>query len=166
MSTPHKKIMTIFCVYNREQILLGKIKKDGVLKDKYNGFGGKVEPNEDIAAAAKRELWEEARIVPLNFKKRGIIVSEFVAKGNPWEGNPVVEFHIFSTTKYTGVPIETNEMLPTWFKHSEIPYDNIWPDDKFWLPLLLAGKNFVGNLKLKNTNEILEFKLEEVENLC
>ena len=40
---------------------------------KYNGLGGKMEPNEDIAACMKREIFEEANIECLDLKLRGTI---------------------------------------------------------------------------------------------
>jgi hypothetical protein len=30
-------------------------------------------------------------------------------------------------------------MAPQWFPIDAIPYDKMWPDDRFWLPLLLQG---------------------------
>jgi hypothetical protein len=35
-------------------------------------------------------------------------------------------------------------MTPCWFAQAAIPYEHMWPDDKDWLPLLLAGKHFDG----------------------
>ena len=31
-------------------------------------------------------------------------------------------------------------MRPAWFKHSEIPYDQMWKDDTHWLPKVLDNK--------------------------
>ena len=157
-----KKIMTLCCVYNEKQILLGQIKKAGVLKGKYNGFGGKVELGETIEQAAKRELFEEAAIEPFEMQKRGVITFDFVPEGNPFEGKPLVEVHVFSVTKFKGEPQETVEMLPQWFDHDKIPYESMWPDDKFWLPLIFEGKNFQATFKLQDSNIILDYKIEEL----
>jgi hypothetical protein len=35
-------------------------------------------------------------------------------------------------------------MKPKWFEEGQIPYGNMWEDDKYWLPLFLEGKNFSG----------------------
>jgi 8-oxo-dGTP diphosphatase len=41
--------------------------------DKYNGLGGHVEANEDIHAAAVREVWEEAGIAVERLTLRGVV---------------------------------------------------------------------------------------------
>lgn len=74
--------------------------------------------------------------------------------------SPAFDVQIFSATTYEGTPIEyvdhrlrlaslfiafrTDEMRPEWFSIDEIPYHNMWADDIYWLPLLLAGKPFIG----------------------
>lgn len=158
-----KKLMTLCCVYDKEKILLGQIKKEGVLKDRYNGFGGKVEEGETVEQAAVRELGEECSIFPLDMKKCGIITFEFKPENNPFEGKPIIELHIFSVTKFEGEVSETNEMKPRWFFHNEIPYANMWPDDQYWLPLLLADKKFTGKFYLSDPKTIEKYKLKEVD---
>ena len=157
------KIMTVCCVHNGSQILLGEIKKEGPLKGKFNGFGGKVEEGETVEAAAKRELLEECCIVPLDMQKRGIINFIFDEEGNPFSGKPQVELHIYSVTEFEGEPTETNEMLPTWFSYDAIPYGKMWPDDQYWLPLVLKGKFFKGTFYLKDTELIKHYEFKEVD---
>lgn len=155
--------MTLCCVYNETHMLLGRIKKEGPLKGRYNGFGGKVEEGETIEQAAFRELKEECEIIPLDMQKRGIIVFEFEPEGNPFKGKPKVELHIFAVTKFDGNPTETKEMVPAWFAHDKIPYRLMWPDDKHWIPMLLEGKNFEGKFNFKNPDTITSHELKEVK---
>ena len=93
--------------------------------------------------------------------KRGVINFEF-------EGDPnALEVHIFEITKFEGEPAESDEMRPKWFSASEIPFDKMWPDDRYWMPLFLAGKKFQGRFlfdKPSNqeyTSRILEKELYE-----
>lgn len=157
--------MTMFSIYNDTHILLGEIIKEGKLKGMFNGFGGKVEAGESIQKAAERELQEEAGITPLDTKRRGIISFEFEEGGNPFEGAPDVEMHVFSATKFEGQPSQSREMNPTWFLHGDVPYDNMWPDDRYWLPLIFQGKNFTGKFLLKDPKTIISHNLKEVESL-
>jgi 8-oxo-dGTP diphosphatase/2-hydroxy-dATP diphosphatase len=128
----------------------------------YNGFGGKVEEGETIEQAAKRELTEECGIIPLDMRKRGVLQFEMQEAGNPFKFDPLMEVHVFSATQFQGEPVETQEMRPEWFGQSEIPYDNMWPDDRFWLPMLLSGKNFEGSFLLADKSTIISHELREV----
>lgn len=47
------KILTLVLVHDATKVLLG-MKKRGFGVGRWNGFGGKVEPNETIEEAAKR----------------------------------------------------------------------------------------------------------------
>jgi len=39
----------------------------------------------------------------------------------------------------------------------------MWPDDRHWLPLLLAGKKFVGKFSFNKEGELLNWTLKEVK---
>ncbi|MEA3323508.1 MAG: NUDIX domain-containing protein, partial [Patescibacteria group bacterium] len=51
--------LTLIIVFNENKILLG-MKKRGFGVGKWNGFGGKVEKNENIFESVERELLEES----------------------------------------------------------------------------------------------------------
>lgn len=160
-----KKILTLCLVYNKTHILLGEIKKDGQLKGRYNGFGGKVEEGETIEEAARRELAEEAGISlgASDLEKRGVLTFIMQEDGNPFDHSPQMEVHVFSVDGFRGNFQETTEMRPEWFAHGEIPYDSMWPDDKIWLPMLLKGKNFEGAFYLLDKDTISSYELKEVD---
>ena len=103
-----------------------------------NGFGGKVESGETIEEAARRELHEEVGIVAKNIERAGIL--DFTFALDPKQ----LEVHVFRVMSFSGTPIETDEMRPSWFTETSIPYAQMWPDDIYWLPILLAGKYFRG----------------------
>lgn len=131
------KVYTNAFVWEPEskRILLG-LKKRGFGEGIPNGFGGKVEPGETVLEAAARELQEEAGITA-TLVHAGTLL--FVVGSAP-----AFDVHIFSATSYEGTPTETDEMKPEWFSLDAIPYDKMWTDDIHWMPLLLAGKPFVG----------------------
>ena len=54
-------------------------------------------------------------------------------------------------------------MSPKWFDISSIPYDSMWPDDKYWFPLFLKGLKFSGYFKFQGHDDILEQTLETVD---
>jgi 8-oxo-dGTP diphosphatase/2-hydroxy-dATP diphosphatase len=145
-------------IQRNNEILLG-MKKRGFGEGKWNGFGGKLHEGESIEDGLKRESLEEAGIKLQEIKKIGIIDFEF-------EGDPkILEVHIFKCAKFEGEPVETEEMRPKWFPIDKIPYNTMWPDDKFWLPLLLEGKKFRGKFVFGKDTVILKHNLEVVEDL-
>lgn len=41
-------------------------------------------------------------------------------------------------------------MRPQWFAFTDVPYDQMWEDDKIWLPMLLNGQDpFYGRIYIK-----------------
>lgn len=150
-----KKLMTLVLVHQHPKVLLG-MKKRGFGAGRWNGFGGKVQPGETIEQAAAREMEEEAGIKVAKLEKFGRLDFEF-------QGNPeVLEMHMFKTSDYSGEPREGEEMKPQWYEASAIPLDQMWPDDKHWFPLFLAGKKFTGKFLFGKGDAVLEMKLTEV----
>ena len=159
-----KRILTLCIIYQHPKILLG-LKKRGFGKGRFNGFGGKVEKKESIEEAAKRETREEAGIDVTDLNKVGIIKFEFE------DDSSLLEVHIFKSENFTGEPKESDEMKPKWFDVKEIPFDKMWSDDKFWMPMLLKGKKFRGRFLFDRpsdedyTSNIIKKELIEVEKL-
>lgn len=150
--------MTTCIIYKHPKILLG-MKKRGFGEGKWNGFGGKVLPNEIIEVAAKRELLEEAGIEVEHLSKVGVLDFEF--KGR----KEILQVHFFKAENFSGEPIETEEMKPQWFNVNEIPIDKMWPDDQYWMPVFLKDKKFIGRFLYDEKENILEKELSETEDL-
>jgi 8-oxo-dGTP diphosphatase/2-hydroxy-dATP diphosphatase len=133
-----KKQYTLALVFKNNQILLG-MKKTGFGAGRWNGFGGKVEPGEAIIGAAKRELKEECGLDALEIREIGTLDFSF-------ESEPkLMEVHIFKITKYSGEPVETDEMRPEWFDLDKIPFEQMWSDDEHWFPYMLKDIKFTGS---------------------
>jgi 8-oxo-dGTP diphosphatase/2-hydroxy-dATP diphosphatase len=135
------------------------MKKRGFGAGRWNGFGGKVNEGETIEQAAKREMLEEASISTDNIKQLGVI--DFYWKDKP----DIIEVNIFKADNFGGIPTESEEMRPEWFDIKEIPFNQMWQDDKYWLPLFLENKKFRGKFTFDNNDNILEKQLNEVESI-
>lgn len=148
------RVLTLCMIYDDSRILLG-MKKRGFGAGKWNGFGGKVDKGEKILEAALRECKEEANISVLDIMLRGILRFTFE------ETDEVMEVHLFSGSKISGVIEETDEMRPEWFPRTAIPYGTMWADDPYWLPLILQGKNVEGRFHFKDFTTLIDHNVQE-----
>jgi len=126
------------------------MKKRGFGAGRWNGFGGNAEGGETPSETMIREIYEEAGIKVSKLIERGVLNFAFIGNGD------TIECHFFHITKWSGEPIESEEMRPQWFEVGKIPYNNMWPDDRYWLPLLLGGKKFKGSFLFGDENEIIK----------
>ena len=144
----------------RKKILLG-MKKRGFGVGKYNGFGGKVFPEETIEDAALREFQEESELRSSLENLKKVAEMDFFFPHKPEFDQTM---HAFLVEKWEGQPKETEEMAFEWFDLDKIPYNKMWDDDKYWLPKVLDGKilkaKFVfkpeGNEHINDQREIKE----------
>lgn len=158
--------VTLCVLVKDNRVLLG-MKKKKLGKGKYNAFGGKVEIGETIEEAALRELYEETGgKLPGNY---GVHAKEYCKVGeityifpDQPEHNQVM--HIYLVKQWQGETKETDEMTAEWFSYDKIPYEQMWDNDKHWLPLVLEGKKIRGKI-IHDENNTTEKHIEVVQNL-
>lgn len=148
--------MTLCTVVAGGRILLG-LKKKGLGTGLWNGFGGKVEPTETPAVAAARELREECSLIAHDLAQVGHL--NFYLPAQP---DAVLSVSFFRVTAFSGQPAESDEMAPRWFDLADIPYHQMWPDDRHWMPMLLAGKRFSGEVHFDESGRIQSHTIAEV----
>jgi 8-oxo-dGTP diphosphatase len=103
---------------------------------KYNGLGGKLEPEEDVVAGMRRELLEEALIEADELQLRGTLIwPGFGKDGEEWFA------FIFTITRWRGSPPATNhEGRLEWVPLARLLTLelNLWPGDPHFLPLVFG----------------------------
>jgi len=136
------------------QILLIR-KKRGLGAGKINGPGGKIDAGENAMQSAIRETFEELGVTPTGMREAGELFFEFL------DG---LRLHcaVFRADDVAGEPIETDEAVPLWTDVEAIPYDEMWADDRFWLPLLIRGERFRGAF-LFDGEKLLERRIEIID---
>ncbi len=121
----------VFLMHGDEVLLIDK--KTGYGAGRTNGPGGKLEPGETPRQCAERELHEEVCMRAQALTLTATI--RFVELDGPqWFG------YVFCGHTFDGTPTETVEARPRWHPINALPIDNMWPDDAFWLPRVLAGE--------------------------
>jgi len=134
------------------------IKKRGFGMNRWNGVGGKVdEQNENIGDAAKREAKEEISVDVKDLRK--VAKLSFYFPYNPKWDQMV---HVYLAENWDGDPKESDEMRPRWFTVNELPFDDMWPGDIFWLPEVLKGNLLRAEFKFGEKDVVLDKKVEIV----
>lgn len=154
-----KYLETTLCLLRKEDEILLALKKRGFGEGKYNGVGGKLEGEETPEDALIREVEEEIGVVLTKYEKVGFVEFDEFYKG---ERQNLV-FHLYFGYEWNGEIRETEEMKPEWFNVKDIPYDKMFPDDTYWLPLVIDGKKIKGYFKFDEEWNLLEKSIEDLE---
>ncbi|MCD8138505.1 MAG: 8-oxo-dGTP diphosphatase [Planctomycetaceae bacterium] len=122
LSPDRRRVLMVHRIARRHDDQLGK----------YNGLGGKMQPDEDVAACMVREIREEAGIEVTAMELRGTINwTNFGPKGEDWLG------FIFRITAFEGEPREASEEGPlAWVELDRLHELPMWEGDKHFLPLV------------------------------
>jgi 8-oxo-dGTP diphosphatase len=132
---PNMRATLVFLIRDGQILLIRK--KRGLGAGKINGPGGKIDPGETPAQCAVRETQEELGITVLDPEEIGVLHFNFV------DGLAIL-CHVFRATEHEGTAIETDEAIPLWTNLDAIPMDEMWADDKLWIPHLLKRQKFAG----------------------
>jgi 8-oxo-dGTP diphosphatase len=151
-----RDLATLVFVIRDGQILLIH-KKRGLGHGKVNGPGGKLDPGEDALTCATRECEEELGIRVRALECLGEHRFQFV------DGYSI-HCWVFRTSEYEGVAAETSEATPMWTPVNEIPYAQMWEDDRIWLPLVIAGQPFSARWVFDD-DHMLDYELDMVSHV-
>ncbi len=151
---------TLLFLLKDDQVLLA-MKKRGFGVGRYNGVGGKPEPDESIEQTLVRETQEEIGVTPTEFDKVAVLTFDELFKGEP----AIMRIHVYTATKWEGTPIETEEMKPKWFSKDQLPYDTMWPSDLIWLPRIVKGEKLNANIELDENDKMVSHNVTVVQKL-
>ncbi len=159
MTKPTKTLTLLFLRRGDEVLLAMKLRGFGA--GRWNGVGGKLEEEESIEEALVRETQEEIGVTPTRYEKVAIIEFDEHFKGEP----TIMYVHVFTADEWEGEPTTSEEMDPRWFVVSNVPYDDMWPDDPYWLPSVLEGKKVTASFTLDENDAITAHDVQIVDKL-
>ncbi len=153
-----KKFVTTLLLLRKDNQILLAMKKRGFGEGLYNGVGGKLEEGETPDMAMLRETKEEIDIVPTKYEKVAIMEFNEYVKGE--KANLI--FHLYIATEWDKEPSETEEMKPKWFDIDKIPYNQMFPDDKYWMPFILEGRKIKGFFEFDEKWNLLTYDINDL----
>ncbi len=141
------KEQTLCHIIDVDKLLLKRATR-GISQGRWNAPGGNIEEGETAEECAIREVFEET----------GLKVSELFDHGNlnfylDGKNELSVKAHLFSTTDFEGEAKSTEEGEVKWFDVDDVPLEEMWPDDEFWLSLMLAGRMFNADFYMSAGNK-------------
>ena len=148
---------TLLLLRRGDEVLLA-MKKRGFGVGRWNGVGGKLDEGETVEQAMIRECQEEIMVTPTNYQK----IAELDFHGGSTEEAWNMYVHVYISTEWQGEPTETEEMAPKWYNISEIPYEDMWDDDKYWMPQAFVGKSLKGHFTFDENDKLTGHEITEV----
>lgn len=145
---------TLCHIIKRNRLLLKRASR-GISKGKWNAPGGKLTGNESPLQSAKREVLEET----------GLKVKSAIYHGTMdyyLSGSKAVHTraYLFSTRNFEGNYRSTSEGILKWFAQNDLPFNQMWPDDRYWIPLMLAGSKFDATFFFdKNNSKVTRYTI-------
>jgi len=133
--TPTERAALCYVIEGGRILLIRK--KLGFGAGKISGPGGRIEPGESAADAARRETQEEIGVSPTGLAKAGELFFQF-ADGY------ALHCAVFTAQGAQGELVETKEAAPFWVETSAIPFAGMWADDALWMPWMLSKRPFRG----------------------
>jgi 8-oxo-dGTP diphosphatase len=140
----------VFVVRDGEILLIRKLR--GLGRGKINGPGGRLEAGESPRECAVREAKEELGIEPRDLAEAGQLCFQFL------DGYSI-HVTVFRAGDLDGHPSASDEAIPMWTPLAEIPFDEMWADDRIWLPHLLDGTPFSGRFVFDD-DRLLDWEIE------
>ncbi len=142
------KELTLCIIRKEGKVLLGMQNPNKFGEGYWNGMGGKVEKGETPEEAAKREVKEETGLEVSKIEQRGILRFHFSQE------DETLLCHVFEADDFEGKLEPSNEMSQfEWFSPEDIPYDQMWRADYYWMNCFLSGKLFKGTFIYNNQKE-------------
>lgn len=135
---------------------------EGINKGKWNAATGEMAQGERPDKSAIKNLYQQTGLYATKTVENGTI-RLFLNGKNEAD----YRLHIYSTKVFSGDIKPNMENEVKWFGPSDIPYYEMWPDDKYWIDLVLQGKKFDADFFFDEKNErIVKYQIKERQEIA
>lgn len=155
MSEQRLRSVIVFLVRDN-RVLLGK-KQTGHGPGMWNGAGGRALAGESSEDAARRETRAELGVTPMSLRE--VAVLEF--NQTPYvDEYSETDITVYLCDEWQGEPSATDALAtPTWFAFDDMPYEEMWSADRYWLPQALSGERVIGRFTFDGDFNLIEHSL-------
>ena len=128
---------------------------------KWNAPGGKLLPGEAPQRGAVREVREETGLFVRERDLKALGTLRFFFGERSEKSSPDWIVYVFRAGAFQGEPQAGREGVLKWYPLEELPYDEMWEDDRYWVPLLLRGQRFRGDFYFdESARRLLRHRVE------
>ena len=157
---PKDTIKAVLCYLKQGNRYLLLLKARGKFGGGFwNAPGGKIELGESAEDATIREIREETGLTIAHPEWAGRL--EFYFGHGKKKPDWVAE--VFTAFEFSGILRESEEGRLEWFPEEELPIDQMWEDDRYWLPLLVKGIKFQGVFEFTpDSRKLVSYTIEKL----
>lgn len=151
-----KELAICHVIKSGSELLLIKA-EEGISKGKWDAPTAEITKGESPAKAA----------ITAVFQQTGLYVSKVTPHGTirlflNGKNEYTYRLHVYSTKLFTGDLKPNIKGEARWFAFSDIPFYEMWADDKYWLNHVLQGKEFEADFFFDEKNEnIAKYQIRE-----
>ena len=151
------KDSTLCYLFQDGKVLLQKKSSGRFGEGKWNAPGGKLRLGESPPAAAIREVREETGLEVKGVEEAGLLNFRD-------EAGKSFSVHVFTAQDFSGEVRGNEEGELQWFPTQELPFDQMWEDDRIWVPKLLKKEKFQGSfLFTRKFKKLISHQMEDGE---
>ena len=148
--SPSLRIHAVTCFLIQDgRVLLQERPREKLWGGMLNGPEGKIEAGETSHQAVVREVVEETALQLDEFEARGYI--ELLL---PAPKPMVLKVDIFTAHSFSGVP-DAREGPLSWHDRQNLPFDRMWPDQRYWLPAVLDGYSVAAKIQFATDSLVI-----------
>lgn len=127
-------------------------KEDDMHKGKWNGLGGKLEPEETPEECVIREVKEESGLTIKNPLLKGFLTFPRFSNNEDWY------VFIFTAHEFEGKLIDSREGNLRWIDDAKLLKLNLWEGDRVFIPWLERKGFFSGKFIYRN-GKLIDYKV-------